>query len=115
MGRHNGNPFSALWKRLSVGIVANRNEYRYYNLHKDPRVMPVIHQWLGGFVVIQQKGDPVSYDEVMSEVPKELLTDEYDLQAARQFCRSRSDRRVVLVDFGQETTTNFLQTTSVQS
>lgn len=114
--RHGKAPLRGIKNGIFPGRAANLNEYRYYMASKDPRVMPVLKKMLWGLVVIQQKGIPVSPAELAGNYPFQTAEkDTCDLARAEQFCRRTGDLKIVLVDFGMESTVEFLQATMSMS
>lgn len=102
----------AVWNDLCVGLYANRIEDDYYQSSKDPRVMPTIGRLLGGWVIVQLRGVPVSTSELekSSFTRERLRRRDCDLGGDHQFCRL--GRKVVLVDYGARSTTDALLATT---
>lgn len=99
-------------KRILLGLIANRNEYRYYQSTKDPRVMPVERQILWGLVIVHERGIPIDAGEIVEDCPFNVTIDEaHDLTGMHQFCRRSETRRIVVIDFGNEETMNYLMAT----
>jgi hypothetical protein len=98
--------------RIFIGLIANRNEYRYYQSTKDPRVMPVERQLLWGLAIVHERGIPIGPDEIVEDCPFHVtLEDAHDLTGMHQFCRRSGTRQVVVVDFGNKETEEFLLAT----
>ena len=105
----------ALYSYLFGSIACNRNEYGYYQMTHDPRVMPTRQIFFAGWLVVQDRGVSVSEREMLREYPfdKELLLrSEVDANTAKQFAR-HPDGRVLLVDYGTLTTCCVLESMSV--
>jgi len=103
----------AIIRDLFAGLLSNRNEYRYFQEHKDDRVMPTISQFLLGSVVVQLRGQPISGEEIIKEFPQ-YQSDAYrkaDICTSTQFCR-HPDGTIKIVDYGEPTTISLLQETS---
>lgn len=104
------HPVSGILLRgIFAGLVDNRNEHRYYCASKDPRVMPVTKKLFWGFVIAQEKGLPVSPRELIREDRLHALAGrDCDLHDQSQFCRTRRDGRIVVVDYGKTLAIEFL-------
>ena len=101
----------ALYHYLLGGIICNQNEYLYYQRTKDVRVMPTRRMFFWGWLVVQDRGAPVSQKEMLFEYPfgrDLLLRDEIDANTAKQFARHRNGR-VLLVDYGTLRTCSTLE------
>jgi hypothetical protein len=110
--RHGHAPLTAIKNILFLGVRANRNEYHYSLSGSDPRTMPVMTKLLGGFIIVQLRGTPVSSEEVERDCPFYFPNgQECDLDKAHQFCRHPESKAIVIVDFGQEDTIAFLEAT----
>lgn len=93
-------PLFGMVKYLSVGINANRKEYKYYKKTKDKRVVPTLKIFLSGWVIVQKRGLNISSTEfyihnLFSGVP--FFSEKYE---PWQFCKIGN--RVCLVDYGRE-------------
>jgi len=92
----------ALYHYILGGITCNQNEYAYYERTHDVRVMPTRQIFFWGWLIVQDRGAPVSQREMLFEYPfgrDLLLRDEIDMNTAKQFARHRNGR-VLLVDYG---------------
>lgn len=118
-GNHNrfysryGSPFfCGAWNYFIAGLHANRGEFEYYQKHGDTRVVPTLRQYLGGWIIIQKRGNDVSAQELMMENPfKGLPIDANFLEQNQhwQFCRVGN--QLLLADYGRrETREALLQT-----
>ena len=99
----------AMLNDLCAGLYANRNEYAYYKVYRDSRVMPTTEQLCGGWIIIQPRGTPISVNE-LSEKPslkQRIGMESCEVDTAAQFCR-HPDGRIVLVDYGRRATTEVL-------
>ena len=98
----------AMKNDLFAGLRANQNEDTYYRTFRDSRVMPITGVLLGGWVIIQMRGTPVSREELEKSpfTAKRLRRRDCDLSGNHQFCRF--DGKVVLVDYGGKVTTDAL-------
>lgn len=104
--------FTAVRNDILAGLVANRKEYDYYVSHGDPRVMPVRRCLLGGWIIVQEGGAPITSEDFERENPFKIPDAAmYDLGEPKQFCRRPLDNKVVLVDFGREDTIQLLTAT----
>lgn len=100
----------AILNDLFAGLYANRGEYEYYRASKDDRVMPILKSRLGGWVVIQMHGEPVSEKEITGwlRIRGKRAKFDRELAATKQFCRHPISGHVVLVDYGSPVTRDFL-------
>ncbi len=94
------------------GVICNRNEHRYFIATNDCRVMPVRKIWLGGFVIIQERGQAVSYDELHQEceifkMNLARINPDNDLSGESQYAR-HPNRKIYLIDYGPLIITNIL-------
>lgn len=107
--------FSAMKNDLFAGVIANRVEYDYSMRYSDWRIMPIRAVFLGGWIVVQERGDSVSAGELAQESPLKrpfFVRGKSHLSDPHQFCRN-SEGRVVLVDYGNEATQQYLRETAV--
>lgn len=104
----------AMMRDIFAGIIANRKEYAYSRCHDDARVMPTRKQYLGGLIIIQDRGTRISPGELLQEHPlrDSLFWHKAKALESHQFCRN-FDNRVVLVDYGNEETVQFLLETVI--
>lgn len=101
-----GHKFAqAVWKDMCAGLYANRGEYEYYQSSRDPLVMPTVSCFLGGWIVVQPRGERVSHNELRVRP----VSPECEMTEPEQFARA-SDGRVVLVDYGRPETRTALRT-----
>ena len=87
-------------KYLSVGIYANRKEYRYYKETKDTRVVPTLKIFLFGWIIIQERGLNISSSELLNNNPfydSKFFSEKYE---PWQFCKINN--RVCLADYGRD-------------
>ncbi len=92
----------ALYHYIFGGIICNQNEYAYYQRTHDLRVIPTRQIFFWGWIIVQDRGIPVSQREMLFEYPfgrDLLLRDEIDMNTAKQFARHRNGR-ILLVDYG---------------
>ncbi len=95
------------------GLMANRNEFEYWNQTHDSRVMPVTSRFIGYLVIVQTRGEPVSDSELHDSHPLGTISREfrptvrYGLR--HQFAKRRG--RVFLVDYGETDTCSSLKVT----
>lgn len=105
-GKYGSSFGRALWNDLWDGLFANQGEYEYYERFHDPRVIPTLTKLLGGWIVIQQRGEPIRSEECpdifRSQAP------ENDMSNPAQYARS-AEGSIVLVDYGKGTTREALQ------
>lgn len=101
----------AVYNDIFAGVIANRNEYSYYIERMDRRVMPSLGQYLGGLIVTQVRGTPVSLHELDTEDPfAGLVTNSAcEVSDPKQFCRHPAGQ-LVLVDYGRVETQDLLRT-----
>ena len=95
----------AAFRFLFVGIWINRNEFFYYQQHKDERVAPTIRMLFFGWIIIQERGLPVSKGELEHNHPldQKIVKDRAnDLEEHRQYC-SYGDQ-IKVVDYGNKLT-----------
>jgi hypothetical protein len=98
----------SFYKCLFAGLHANKIEFEYYDKHRDPRVMPTIRKFLGGWIIVQIRGEPITETEVSEwHFPENINKNYYDIRRAEQFCRDK-DGKIVLVDYGKNITTQLL-------
>ena len=82
---------------LGNGIRANRAEADYWNRTEDRDCIPVVAVWLGGFIIVQRRGDKVTKSEVlMSDQGWRMYVDP-EFAKPKQFARFGD--RIVLVDY----------------
>ena len=80
MDKYGPGYFRALLHDICFGLYANREEFLYYQTHRDdPRLMPTLALHLGGWVEVQPKGRPI--------------------RGEHQFVRNMGGR-VVCIDYG---------------
>lgn len=91
----------ALWRDLFWGFYANRNE-----AHADPtdrRIAPTLASFCYNFINIQEKGLPVSEEELAESCPfdRSQLVGlvKTEMNDPHQYCRI-SGRGIVLADYG---------------
>jgi len=104
--RYGATLFMAMWNYLVAGKIANEREYRYFSSTHDARVMPTVGRVLGGWIVIQKRGEKISARELGRENPFDgLPIDPQFLERNQpwQFCRNEKGK-VVLVDYGRKET-----------
>ena len=94
-------PIGAL-KYLLAGVIANRAEYRSFKRFPDAGLAPVTSIWLGGFAIVQLRGEPVTRLTVAvtshplwSAIARE--TNDVTKDALRQF--AVFNYRVLVVDY----------------
>ena len=79
-----------------TGVACNRQEHRLYAEHPELPLAPVCGIYLGGLVLVMERGEPVSADE---SAP---LRGQYaawgDLGEPRHTCRIRG--KLCLIDYG---------------
>ena len=93
-------PMFGIVKYLSVGISANRKEYRYYKETKDPRVVPTLKMFLFGLIIVQERGLNISLLELLKDNPfndTKFFSEKYE---PWQFCKINN--RVCLADYGRD-------------
>lgn len=109
-----GNSFLVAMKNdIFAGVIANRKEYEYSASCVDSRVMPIRVKLIWGWIVIQERGLPVSLSEIAKESPLKCpfsIRGKSHLSDPHQFCRN-SVGKIVLVDYGNEETQMFLRNT----
>ncbi len=107
-----GNTWSsALFNDLFAGLLCNRREYGYFLKTDDKRVIPTIKQLLGGHIVVQIRGKPVSDEDVKRNHPK-YQDPEYkiaNLDKPEQYCICPTDGTVRITDYGDSSTIELLQ------
>ena len=115
MEKHGASRYLTAWREFWDGLYANRNEYRYYQASHDPRVMPTEQQLLGGWIVIQQRGRPITMDELAQAQHLHFESQEEQIESGKhwQFCHHPDDGRIVLVDYGRQATLTALIDTEV--
>ncbi len=99
----------ALWRYLIAGLLANRNEYEYYQDSRDHRVMPTIASFFGGWVIVQKRGASVSREDFSRSNPFQNYPSFVEVGQPRQFCWKNG--RLVLVDYGRSETCAVLKQT----
>lgn len=108
-----GTPFwRGALKYFVAGVYANWNEFEYYQTTSDPRVIPTRKSYLGGWIVIQDRGTSVSKDELAKQNPfKGLSVDSNFLEKDQpwQFCYLNG--KILLADYGRKETREALQQT----
>lgn len=107
----------ALRHYLVGGIVCNQIEYDYYSRTRDLRVMPTRQIFFSGWLIIQDRGTPISEEEMLHEYPFDpviLFQGEIDANTAKQFARHR-DGNILLVDYGTSQTCSMLEEVPVLS
>lgn len=104
----------ALLRIFRLGITANRREYRYYRFRRDARVMPTYRMFLNGLVVLQERGDRVTYEEFRREhpFPYHANNKKIDLGHPGQFSKCRKTGKVLISDYGNKGTLMLLQNSS---
>jgi hypothetical protein len=86
-----------------AGLIANRNEFKYYQLFQDVRVMPTTAQYLGGWIILQIRGSNITSTELASDNPFlgfDVGQARAEISDAHQFCR-HPDGHIVLVDYAR--------------
>lgn len=93
---------AALWKDLFLGFYANRSEASV-DWH-DRRVAPTLASFFFGFINIQQRGRPVTEEELKNACPfdREKFSGQVRIEAydPHQYCKI-TGRGVVLADYGE--------------
>ncbi len=101
----------AFWKAarqdILFGVLANRNEYRYYQETRDKRVVPTLKLFLGGLVVIQEKGKEVDTC-FLSNIPF-IQLHPAEMGSTNQFCVLHDS--ILLADYGHSETCRILRET----
>ncbi len=112
LGKYGGTWTEAILNDIFAGLHSNQNEYRYYQLFHDPRVMPTIARFLWAHIIVQNVGTPVSDEEIERRYPNHR-NDPYkndELDTPRQYCRdSKGDLKIC--DYGEKNAVLFLQQT----
>lgn len=104
----------SLWGYIWLGIVSNKEEYFYYQTNQDPDVVPSRLLLLWGLVVVQDRGDQVSLQDLKEKCrlhkhigddnPKDIK------EASCQYVRL-SNGDICLADYGLWETTVWLKAT----
>ncbi len=101
----------AILKYILAGVRGNRREFAYWQEYRDKRVMPTLHCYLGGLVVVQPIGLPFmgkgcQVKELAHEDPEYLRN--LDILNPEQYCRDPHTDNVLLVDYGKRVTVEAL-------
>jgi hypothetical protein len=113
--KHAASSYGSAWREFWDGFYVNRNEYWYYQRSKDPRVMPTERQLLGGWIIIQRRGEPVEEADLaeLQDWTLSFYLEAEELEGEEewpemgkpwQFCRHPDDGHIVLVDYGRAAT-----------
>jgi hypothetical protein len=92
-----------MFNYLLVGIDANKREYQYYKESNDNRVVPTRKILLNGWIVIQDRGEFVSLQELEKNNPFKdvvgypIFTEKHEYW---QFCKI--DGQLLLADYGRK-------------
>lgn len=105
-----GRPLlQALVRDLCAGRYANQNEYAYWQSSRNPHVMPTTNSYLFGWVIIQNRGEPVTTEDVHNLILRPLeAPSSCEMSTSTQFARDKNGR-VLLVDYGNMKTITYLQ------
>jgi hypothetical protein len=106
----------SLWNYVIIGLIANRNEFEYWQETRDPRVAPVIGKVLGGIVIWQTVGESVTLSELrrndpFASFPVDARKEFHD-DMVHQYAKVNG--QVVLIDFGENHTRRTLKKTFCQ-
>ena len=104
--------FTAVLRYIAVGIWTNQNEFAYFQSHSDPRVMPCRALLLGGLILIQKRGTPVTDQELEASSPfssEMMRVEKADLGSSRQYARTETGV-IKLIDYGSLITQKVLRT-----
>lgn len=101
-----GKPFfKGAFKYLFAGLYANRNEFRHCEQFEDHRVVPTSHLFFKGWVIVQQRGKPISHERLLEgnpfhgmSVPAGFL----EKDQPWQFCEIGG--KILLADYGRNET-----------
>lgn len=95
--------FVALVRRVLFGILMNQNEFAYFKKYNDPLVVPVRRLLFGGFINIQERGCPVTSEEIAPFIVQHDLAGVFDTRNSKNFCRLKNGH-IALVDYGDSRT-----------
>lgn len=108
-----GSPFwLGAWNYFIAGIQSNIREFEYYQKFRDSRVIPTLGKYLGGWIIVQLRGEDVSQDELDLVNPFEGLPvnpDFLERNQPWQFCRVGD--QILLADYGRAETCRALEQT----
>ena len=92
------------------GLYANRREYSYYSRSKDPLVIPTTKIILTGWIIIQDRGNPITNQD-LAHFPEpfrqESITDG-EMRSPSQYATTKKGK-IVLVDYGRIQTIRTLE------
>ncbi len=102
-----------LWNYISIGLVANRNEYEYWQQTRDWRVGEIFKQSLKCGIIWQAAGHPVTLEELRREDPFSAVPERLrrDFRSNMEHQYAYIDGCVVLIDFGDAKTRRALEET----
>lgn len=98
----NGDPITSIgiWSRLQSfiarGIRANRQEFRIFQEHPELPIAPVHRMYLGGLVLVMERGAPVDAEE--SRMLRARYASCEDLGLEEHVCRFAN--RLLYIDYG---------------
>lgn len=91
----------AMVSDIFAGLIANRVECHYWQNKHDSRVVPIMSVWFTGFVIIQERAEPISIQELGTATPFKTCSIP-DTISPRQFGRHHGVVR--LLDYGDQRT-----------
>ncbi len=115
LSRYGNFVATSILSYLLTGLNSNRIEYEYSQSHtEDCRIIPTTRTLFNGWIVVQERGSPISMDELRTENPFDPNTSSrlVELKKVEQFCRYK--RKIVLVDYGNRSTCEVLHAYSIQ-
>ncbi|MES2059773.1 MAG: hypothetical protein V4438_01955 [Patescibacteria group bacterium] len=111
LAKYGGTYREALPNFLFAGHFCNVAEFDYYQTSHDPRVVPTTHRLFGGWVIIQERGAPVTAFELERENPFDAITLNTafaEIDRVKQFCRLKNGK-IALCDYGCQATLGALR------
>ena len=109
--------YGRVWWKASLnyicaGLHANRGEWIYFQQTQDCRVVPTIRSYLGGWIVVQLRGQHIPEDALKGNNPLAgVIFDRKCLEVDRAFQFCRLGGRIVLCDYGPQETRDALRET----
>ena len=82
--KHKANMVQKILRQCFIGFYANWSEAEYWSRTHDPRCVPVVKVWLGGFVIVQRSAAVITRQQ-LSGSPLQVLTADPELKKSRQY------------------------------